>query len=327
MPLQMDAGRSSALIWVTGINGFLGRHVASTFASEGWSVAGTCRKSLPDPPGANVVMEDKDLERALTSLLQVTGPPDVVFHAVGSGTVGETIHDPDTAREATVESFRTAMRFAEAEAADAVVLYPSSCSVYGQVDRLPVDEEMPLRPISPYGRLKLEVEELCARSSAFSGIRTGVIRYFSLYGAGLRKQLVWDLASRIARGEREIELAGTGNERRDFLHATDGARLAYMVGRATLERPKGAAPLIVNGGSGTSLTVREVATVAAHAVDPQAKITFSGIPRPGDPTMFEASTCRARSLGFSVTIPPEDGLAVYSRWTAEELRPGVGGMP
>lgn len=312
-------------MWVTGVNGFVGRHVAATFASEGWRVAGTGRKPLSDIPGLTVGVREKDLERGLGRLLRETGPPDAVFHAIGSGTVGETMDRPDAAREATVESFRKTLQLVEAEAAEAVVLYPSSCSVYGQVDRLPVDEEVPLRPVSPYGWMKLEVEELCARSSASAGVRTGIIRYFSLYGAGLRKQLVWELASRIARGEREIELSGSGAERRDFLHVADGARLAWIVARTSLQRPKGSPPLIVNGGSGDSLTVREVATLVASAVDRQASVTFSGMTRAGDPAMFEASTTRARSLGFAATVPPKDGLVAYSEWAAEQSRAGVRG--
>jgi UDP-glucose 4-epimerase len=139
-----------------------------------------------------------------------------------------------------------------------------------------------------------------------SGLRTIVLRYFSIYGPGLRKQVIWDIVRRIRAGERRIELFGTGRETRDFLHVEDAVDLLHLViSRATEPHT------IVNGGSVTATTVAEIAMIISGALSSDVSITFNGQERAGDPQHFQACTTKAASLGFRPRMSLREGLPQY----------------
>lgn len=285
-------------------------------------MAGTGRLPWPEATEWGVArwVHEPTIEASVTRLLDETGPPDVVFHAVGSGTVRETISDPEYAERVTVGSARAVLGLLGEFASSATFVYPSSCSVYGQVDHLPIDEGSSLNPISPYGRYKAEAEDLCYQAAQLHGLRCGIIRYFSLYGEHLRKQLIWDLCARVAKGESEIVLAGQGTERRDFLHVSDAARLAERVINTCSAAASSAGTLVVNGGTGRSLEVREVADLVLGAIGGEARVTFSGSRRLGDPDRLEAATERAAAVGFRPLVEPKKGIVDYASWAASHVR-------
>ena len=110
---------------------------------------------------------------------------------------------------------------------------------------------MPLAPLSPYGLHKCLAEDLCRFYAAYWKLPIAVIRFFSLYGEGLRKQLLWDACKKL-HGDAFI-FEGTGNEERDWLHVEDAVRLIALAG----EHASSLCP-IVNGGSGAARSVRSV---------------------------------------------------------------------
>lgn len=306
------------IAWVLGAKGFLGRYVARHLHSEGWVVRGLGRGDwvesgdwgLEDWQASSVSAE------ALESLA-ASGIPDAVFCAAGSGTVAESFSDADTAHDDTVGSARITLDFLGKNALDAVFVYPSSCAVYGSRDEEPIAEDSPRRPASPYGAYKLEVERLCGEANQEHGLRCGVIRFFSLYGPGLRKQLIWDLAAR-AQGEGPILLSGTGCETRDLLHVGDAAALTATV-ISTLTETELDDVLTVNGGTGRALTVERIARLVLGQLPTNAEIVFSGTPREGDPPHFRADMSRSSLLGFTPRWKPEKGIADYCRWIKGEL--------
>src|SRR4030095_13057401 len=86
---------------------------------------------------------------------------------------------------------------ASATAPAAILIYPSSAAVYGVVKQAPIGESSPIAPVSPYGLHKAMAEELCSTQSKHFGLRCAIVRFFSVYGPGSRKQLLWDLAQKI----------------------------------------------------------------------------------------------------------------------------------
>jgi UDP-glucose 4-epimerase len=183
-------------------------------------------------------------------------------------------------------------------------IVPSSAAVYGNVGPGAIAEATPPNPISLYGRLKLEVEQLCGDAP----IDTVAIRFFSVYGPGLKKQLPWELGRRVLAGESPIRLAGTGDETRDFLHVDDAADLIWRVATAA------APPRIINGGSGRATSVREFAAALAKALGRSPAMKFSGDNRPDDPEHYQADIGRACGLGWTQRIGFDVGLADYARW-------------
>ena len=114
--------------------------------------------------------------------------------------------------------------------------------MYGNADALPIAESTPINPISPYGVHKQIAEELIRSYAHHFSLSVAIVRFFSLYGPGLRKQLLWDACTKIEKGD--FDFYGTGHEVRDWLHVQDAARLLL-----TLPSHASSDAVIVNGGN------------------------------------------------------------------------------
>jgi UDP-glucose 4-epimerase len=295
---------------VTGAGGFLGGAFARSLSEAGWTVAALGRGPRPAWSRSSWITDDVSAS-SLAEATREAGPPEVVFHAAGGASVGASLADPARDRARTVGSLEALLAFLRAEAPNARLVYPSSGAVYGAAAPGPIPETAPLRPVSPYGAHKVEAEALIAEMRQ----RAVIIRYFSIYGPALHKQLLWELMNRLAGNPAEVVLAGHGDEVRDFLHVDDAVALA----RRAAEPELSTSPLILNGGFGAPVTVRDLAEGLVRAMGSRATIRFSGEVRPGDPGSLVADMARAGSLGFS----PEIALGPGLRRLAEGFRLGL----
>lgn len=311
---------SSSLIWVTGAKGFLGRYVSRHFRQVGWRVVGIGRGEWANAStwGADRWLNIDISRAALIQLLSQSGPPDAVFHAAGTGSVPKADEDVEQAFADSVVSTQVLLDVVGNEAPEAVFLFPSSCAVYGDVGGIEIEEEQTPIPVSTYGLHKLKAEASCRAASAEYGLRCGIIRYFSLYGRGLRKQLMWDICERGYRGEDPITLGGTGAETRDLLHVEDATRLARFLEACCRDLPPGAM-IVLNGGSGKPMTVSQIADTVAGLIPGRPSIAFSSTTRPGNPPHYKASTKKAASLGFAPAVSPDDGIPAYVEWALREI--------
>lgn len=297
------------IIWITGASGFIGGAAARHFAGHGWRVVGFDRRrpdlNLPSAAFHVAPIEDWILEAAVNA----HGKPQAVFHAAGTGTVGQAQADPARARRDTVDTTAALLNTLARLAPGTRLVYPSSAAVYGNTgNAAPMNEELPLNPVSVYGRDKQEAENLC-QATADKGVPTAVIRFFSVYGPGLRKQLPWELGKKILTGGDDIALFGTGNETRDFLHIDDAVGLiAHLV---TADLP---AHVTVNGGTGLTTTISGFAGKLANALGRKPKIRFSGETKPGDPLHMRADTKRLNDFGYRPRVSLDEGLGSYAAW-------------
>ncbi|MDX2142280.1 MAG: NAD-dependent epimerase/dehydratase family protein [Rhodospirillaceae bacterium] len=300
-------------IWITGAAGFIGGAAARHFANDGWRVVGFDRRrpdlSFPTASFHVAPIEAWILEAAFKAL----GPPDAVFHGAGTGTVGQAQAEPDQARSDTVGTTEVLVTTLSRLAPGCRVVYPSSAAVYGSTNDDPIREDTATAPISNYGKFKLETEAVCRTAAEAGRIHIGVVRFFSVYGPGLRKQLPWELGQKLLKGDGSATLFGTGFETRDFLFIDDAIALI----RTLIESP---APglTIVNGGTGTATTIADFAKLFSSALGVSGKIGFSGEVKPGDPRHFRACTKKSAALGFKPRVQLNDGLKRYADWIKAE---------
>jgi UDP-glucose 4-epimerase len=207
----------------------------------------------------------------------------------------------------TVETTVAVLEFVHQHAPQARVVYPSSAGVYGLVNNLPIKETTALDPISPYGEHKKIAEEVCQSYSRHFGISVAIVRLFSVYGIGLRKQLLWDACVKICNGENTF--FGSGLETRDLLHVNDAAALLLVAGM--LEAP---GCNVINGGSGKGITVREILNELFACFGSADAPQFSGVSRNGDPVNYIADISKAESLGWKPSIAWRNGLHEYAKW-------------
>jgi UDP-glucose 4-epimerase len=236
--------------------------------------------------------------------------PDAILHLAGGSSVGPSLVDPDLDYQRTVASTQRLLDWMRRGAPDAALVLASSAAVYGDAAAVPIGEQALPSPVSPYGKHKL-LMEVAARDSGF---KAASVRLFSVYGPGLRKQLVWELCDRLGRGARELKLDGTGAETRDWLHIEDAA--AMLVDAIPLAQPE--AP-VFNGCTGTAVSVRDTARAILDGFGVQATLNFSGETRPGDPVHLVGDPAEAAARGLKARVPAIAGLAATARTIRSEL--------
>lgn len=296
---------AEAVALVTGAAGFIGRHLARHLSRLGFSVLGLGHGEMPPEQQRAWGLAGWRSGDVNPAMLRATGgTPAVLFHCAGGSSVPFSVAHPGEDRRRTVESTRAALGLAR-ERGLALVLV-SSGSVCGS-SAGPIAEDAPPRPESPYAAHKLEAEELCREHGARHGVACAVVRLFSAYGPGLRKQLLWDACGRLLAGTAVF--AGSGAERRDLIHVEDAvALLERAAGRASTEVP------VVHGGTGQGVEVREVVAELARALGAIRPPVFTGQARAGDPLWMVADNRLARSWGWSPAVPWREGVRDYARW-------------
>jgi UDP-glucose 4-epimerase len=142
------------------------------------------------------------------------------------------------------------------------------------------------------------------------GLQVALVRLFSVYGAGLEKQLIWDICCKLVAGASyPLLLGGTGAEIRDWLHVSDAAKLLWLAKETCGTRCE-----IINGGTGIGTAIREIAERVCRAWKVPAEVRFSGIARPGDPESLVADIARARAIGFEPAAALSDGIQEAVEW-------------
>lgn len=298
--------RQTAL--VTGAYGFVGRHVARRLAAAGYAVTGLGHGGWSREEWRRWgIGEWHSADVNVDTLITYAGEPDLVFHCAGSGSVAFSMAHPYQDYQRTVSTTLSVLEFMRLHQPKARLVIPSSAGVYGVVERLPIATDTPLRPLSPYGLHKKMAEDLCASYARHFGLQAAIVRLFSVYGIGLRKQLLWDACVKLSAGGASF--GGTGRETRDWLHVDDATSLMLCAAEhATPDCP------VVNGGSGAAVEIQDiVATLAAELGVPEAP-SFSGHVRPGDPTHYLADIAEARAWGWTPERAWRDEVRAYADW-------------
>lgn len=303
-------------IWITGAKGFIGRHLARHLAQSGHRVVGLGHGEWPMADAVNWGLSawvSGDIgEASLEKLFALSGPPAILFHLAGGASVAASLADPLGDFTRTVTSTAHLLDWLRRRTPACRVVAASSAAVYGghYLDTIP--ETAAVSPYSPYGWHKHLMEEICRAHSANFGLKTVIVRLFSVYGPGLTKQLLWDLCCRFASDPEFVTLGGSGDERRDWIAVSDVVRLLELAATVSCEKT-----CTLNGGTGAATTVRDVAQQVAAAWSSEATIEFNGLARPGDPFSLVSNARHLHELGFEPTVPVNEGIATYVNWFRE----------
>jgi GDP-4-dehydro-6-deoxy-D-mannose reductase len=262
------------------------------------------------------LLDRGSIERCLESTR-----PALVVNAAGDPSVAGSWEHPEESFAVNATGVANLLAALADRAPAAYLLCLSSAAVYGQPgpEAMPLGEDSPLAPVSPYGEAKLAMEDLCREAEAAAGARIGIVRAFNLVGAG---QPPFNAASALARqiavaelaGERRVELAlGNPGAARDLIDARDGARALIVLAAAE-------ATGTYNLCSGRARSVAELAAALAE-LTPLAVATRvdPALARPSDPALLLGNPARLReALGFEPEIPLERSLAdLLDHWRAE----------
>jgi UDP-glucose 4-epimerase len=251
----------------------------------------------------------------LDLLGEKVGQPSLIVNLAGGSSVGPSLEAPLGDFERTVGVGVRVLNWTWKNAPAAHLSFASSAAVYGAGHEGPISETASLNPLSPYGHHKLMMEASVRFWGQAFGIRSAIVRLFSVYGPGLQKQLIYDLSTRLAASPREIILSGTGDEMRDWLWIGDAARMMIDVGAlASAEVP------VLNGCTGTGTPIREVAEHLIRLWGGRSAAKFSGVSRPGDPINLYGNASTLVAKGIRAEVVLRDGLAsMVADWRREDM--------
>jgi UDP-glucose 4-epimerase len=240
---------------------------------------------------------------------------DVVMHFAAFAYVGESVTDPlkyyDNNFARPVALLQTMRKFGVTK-----FVFSSTCATYGIPDRLPITEDLPQRPINPYGQTKLDVETMLKACASAYGLSFAAFRYFNAAGAAEDGSIGEDhdpethlipLVIDAATGRREcVTVFGDdyptpdGTCLRDYVHVDDLAR-AHIAAFSKLSAP--GVRLFYNLGTGKPHSVKEVIETVEDVTGLKVPVK-KGERRPGDPPALYADSTRAlRDLNWQIKFP------------------------
>ena len=301
---------------VTGGAGFIGSNIVKLLVEEGHRVvvldnmSSGYRENLA--PYTDVEVVEGDI-RDPVAVEKAMADVELVFHLAAS--VGNTRSIDNPVDDAEINLIGTIRILEGMRAAGArKIVVSSSAGIFGELQTLPIAEDHPLHPDSPYGVSKLAAEKVAFAYQSLYSIEVAALRYFNVYGVNQRYDAYGNVipifAHRIFSGE-PILVFGDGEQTRDFVNVRDVARANYLAG--TTEGATGA----FNLGSGTRVTINDLAATMIDKAGVDTAVEHRP-PRPGDVRHSLADLAAAqRAFGFQPSVSLDEGLTEYLAWARE----------
>jgi UDP-glucose 4-epimerase len=312
---SMDIAGNRAL--VTGGAGFIGSHLANKLIQLGCQVTVIDNLSFGLKRNvnkqANFIRMDICNAAELKEVISRINPK-LIFHLAADATTKETAmgwYDPiSDSRINTMGTLNLLMAVADL-GIDSHIIYASSAAVYGEPDYIPIDENHPTNPVSPYGVSKLASEKYALAFFREQGVKSTILRIFNTYGPRQPRYVMFDLIKKLIENPDKLEVIGTGQQVRDYCHVSDTVNAFILASR---EASKGE---VLNIAGGHPISIRELAEMIVNIYRPGGKtaISYTGKSWKGDINRLIADTTKIKErLGFKPAISLETGVSELVEW-------------
>lgn len=300
------------MILVTGGAGYIGSHAVLALQQAGYEVLVLDNLSNGHQELVEQGLKVKPIvgdicDRPLLDQLFAAYPITAVMHFAAFIAVGESVADPGRYYRNNVVGTLTLLEAMVAASVKQLV-FSSTCALYGNPKFIPITEDHPQDPISPYASSKQMVERILADFDTAYGLKSVRFRYFNAAGADPGGLLGEDhqpethliplvLLAALGRGE-SLSILGTdyptsdGTCVRDYIHVSDLAQ-AHVLGLKYLQT--GGASDVFNLGNGSGFSVREVIAAAQQVTQTTIQVVERDR-RPGDPPILVGSSEKARKV-------------------------------
>ena len=291
---------------VTGAAGFIRSHLSEALREVGHEVRGIdCFTDYYDPAlkeenARGLGVERLDLANEPLSFAGLDG----VFHLAGQPGPTRSFENFPLYLRRNVEA---AQHVFEAAARDGVrVVFASSSSVYGDVDRFPTPEDALPVPLSPYGVTKLAAEHLAEALERSAQLDVVVLRYFSVFGPRQRPDMAFTQIARSLAGERPFDLYGDGTQTRSWTYVSDAVEATI----AAMDNGRG----VYNVGGGAEVSLRDAIAAFEGLAGRSLDVREHAAAR-GDPGRTSADTTRIESdVGWRPLTSFEEGARAQWEW-------------
>jgi UDP-glucose 4-epimerase len=300
-------------ILVTGGAGFIGSNLVRLLIDKGHTVnvldsfASGYRSNLTGLPISDLVVGDVSDASMVDRAMAGT---EVVFHLAASVGNSRSIDHPFVDATMNVIGTLTVLEGMRRHGLRKIV-FSSSAGIFGELKSLPIREDHPVEPDSPYGATKLCAEKMCLAYAKLYGIEAVCLRYFNVYGVRQRFDAYGNVipifAHRLVHGE-PITIFGDGEQTRDFINVADVALANFAAG---LNHGVSGA---FNLGSGSAITIN-------HLVETMQRVSGRTVPvhhdkpRKGDVRHSLADVSAMKNaFGWEPSAPFDLGITDYMGW-------------
>lgn len=298
-------------VLVTGGAGFIGGHVVDRLLSDGVEVdvldnlMSGSMKNVEGHLGCDGFRFFKGDVRDYDVLKPLAAEADCVVHLAAVSGISFSLKEPLLTDDVNVSGTLNLLR-ACLDGGVKRFVFASSGAVYGEPRYLPVDEEHPASPISPYGASKLAGEHYAQVFCETHGLKTVALRLFNVYGSrqGLNGEggVIARFMECLSRG-KPLTVYGDGSQTRDFVHVSDVVD-AFVLSL----KEANAAGEVFNVGSGHGTSVSELAETVLNLAEHDSRLVYEE-PRVGDIKHSRASIEKARKvLGYAPKVMLQRGL-------------------
>jgi len=308
-------------VFITGVAGFIGSHVALALLRRGESVFGLDNfdpfydraikdrnlSALEEFPGFRFLEGDiRDADRL--SRWGAGESPSALIHMAAKAGVRPSVADPAGYADVNVMGTVRVLSWARDRSVPRV-LFASSSSVYGGNTKIPFSEDDFVdHPVSPYAATKKAGELLCHTWAHLYGMDIVSLRFFTVYGPGQRPEMAIHKFTRRLLEGREIEIFGDGTTRRDYTYIDD--IVSGVLG--ALSAPPGYR--VYNLGESATISLEDLVALLERATGVRAKRKVLP-PQPGDVPVTFADISRARAeIGYDPKTPVEEGVKRFVQW-------------
>jgi UDP-glucose 4-epimerase len=291
-------------ILVTGANGFIGRHLTTELQKQGANVLAL------DVQG-NYPVDLRDWHR-LENFGNNLGKLDLAYHLAGLMFVPYSFENPREIYEVNVLGTLNLLELCRLHSAEKVVF--ASSYVYGPPQYLPIDEDHPLNPTSPYARSKVMGENLLKAFHEDYRLKCTILRPFNIYGEGQSDNfLIPTILKQIAHGK--IELVDP-EPKRDFLYITDMVDAYLKAGEFDSGNFE-----IFNIGAGLSYAVDEIVQMVMEIWGQQVEVSYKHSRRRNEIMNVIANVQKAQNkLGWTPKVALKEGLKKYVEWYKARMK-------
>ena len=294
-------------ILITGVFGFIGQNIYQNLKDK-YEIKGIGRNKKK----SKIVKDNNLVNKIITnqSLNKLNFMPDVILHCAGSGSVSKSYEDKKNDYNKNVITTKNLLKFVNSLKNKPLIIFFSSAAVYGNHC---LKHKKKTIPISPYGKNKLLAENILKNQLIKKNFKLIILRCYSIYGSGLKKQLIWDACNKIIKSKNNFY--GSGKEIRCWINIIDIINLIEFILKKKIKKN-----IIFEVASNDVLENHILLKKIFNLFNLKKKPEFNNIQKKGDPIKQIFNNDKLKKIGWNPKIKLSQGLKEYVIWFKKILK-------
>jgi len=263
-------------------------------------------------PKSNFIQADVAVFKRIEKIILEEKPEKIVHFAANATTKSSAMGWNDPVRDYQINMVGTLnlLEVLRKNNLDVRVVYASTAAVYGEPRDVPVKEDHPTNPLSPYGVSKLSGEKYCFAYGKEWGIRATIFRIFNTFGPRQPRYVMYDQIKKMLSAPEHLEVLGTGEQLRDYAYVSDVVRAFYLGMQS-----EHAVGRIFNVAGGNKISVKDLVHKLRSVLGVNVTPTFTGKSWKGDITRLWADTTTLQeALAWKPEVPLDEGIRRLVDW-------------